>query len=157
MDGGWTPLPTRPQLYYKFVTPPHLLLRDHDQTLHRGAEGACIAEHLYALLSYGNTYYSLWMLPLFQLLCTAAYKPSYAKTSVRFVLASPENKNYNFHLSKEEERQITEEFERQKDELRDKILTKETQLANTQLELNNLEEYRELQQKQSDRIAGTNS
>lgn len=54
---------------------------------------------------------------------------------------------------KEEERQITEEFERQKDELRDKILTKETQLANTQLELNNLEEYRELQQKQSDRIA----
>merc|ERR1711915_255020 len=54
---------------------------------------------------------------------------------------------------KEEERQITEEFERQKEELRDKILTKETQLANTQLELNNLEEYRELQQKQSDRIA----
>merc|ERR1711915_585886 len=43
--------------------------------------------------------------------------------------------------------------ERQKDELRDKILTKETQLANTQLELNNLEEYRELQQKQSERIA----
>jgi len=54
---------------------------------------------------------------------------------------------------KEEERQLTEEFERQKDELREKILIKENQLAATQLELNNLEEYRELQQKQSERIA----
>jgi len=54
---------------------------------------------------------------------------------------------------KEEERQLTEEFERQKDELREKILVKENQLAATQLELNNLEEYRELQQKQSERIA----
>ena len=49
---------------------------------------------------------------------------------------------------------MTEEFERQKDELREKILIKENQLAATQLELNNLEEYRELQQKQSERIAG---
>lgn len=54
---------------------------------------------------------------------------------------------------KEEERQLTEEFERQKEELREKILIKENQLAATQLELNNLEEYRELQQKQSERIA----
>ena len=55
---------------------------------------------------------------------------------------------------KEEERQLTEEFERQKEELREKILIKENQLASTQLELNNLEEYRELQQKQSERISG---